>query len=59
MVQVVIEAWNWMGGKVDWAGVPVICEMLGFDDPETLIRGLVQIQEHFRKEDDASQRHVR
>jgi len=26
----VIKAWNWMGG-IDWAALPMVCEILGVD----------------------------
>lgn len=34
-----------MGG-IDWAALPVICEMLGIEDVETLIVQLVAIRDH-------------
>ena len=40
-----IEAWNLMGGALDWAAVPVLAELLGVDDVDLLVLGLVQIRE--------------
>lgn len=34
-----------MGG-IDWAGLPIVCEMLGVSDPELLIFHLVAIRDH-------------
>lgn len=34
-----------MGG-VDWAGLPLVCEHLGIDDPATLIELLLCIRLH-------------
>jgi len=34
-----------MGGAIDWAALPVIAEMLGFDDVELLIHLLVKIRD--------------
>lgn len=48
MTSAMVEAWNLLGGEVQWAGIEPICEMLGIDDPELLIRGLVQVRDHFR-----------
>jgi hypothetical protein len=45
-----IRAWNLMGG-IDWAGLPVVAEMLGFDDPEILITQLAQIRDAQRNKD--------
>ncbi|WP_407280609.1 hypothetical protein U5817_10015 [Aromatoleum evansii] len=34
-----------MGG-IDWAALPIVCEMLGVSDVETLITQLVAIRDH-------------
>lgn len=34
-----------MGG-IDWAGLPIVIEMLGVSDPEQLITQLVAIRDH-------------
>jgi len=33
-----------MAGAVDWAALPVIAELVGADDVEVLVRGLLQIR---------------
>lgn len=38
-------AWNLMGGTIDWAALPVVVDLLGEDDPETLIRGLIMVRD--------------
>ena len=43
-----ISAWNIMGG-IDWAALPVIAEMLGIDDIETLVLQLVAIRDAQRE----------
>ena len=43
-----IRAWNIMGG-IDWAALPVIAEMLGIDDIETLVLQLVAIRDAQRE----------
>ena len=43
-----IHAWNIMGG-IDWAALPVIAEMLGIDDIETLVLQLVAIRDAQRE----------
>jgi hypothetical protein len=40
-----IQAWNMMGGTIDWAALPVITEMLGIEDIELFIRQLVLIRD--------------
>jgi hypothetical protein len=39
-----VEAWNLMGG-MDWEALPVVCAMIGVEDPEILIRQLVMIRD--------------
>jgi hypothetical protein len=43
-----IRAWNIMGG-IDWAALPVIAEMLGIGDIETLVLQLVAIRDAQRE----------
>ena len=43
-----IRAWNIMGG-IDWAALPVIAEMLGIDDIDTLVLQLVAIRDAQRE----------
>lgn len=38
-----------MGG-IDWAALPIVCEMLGVSDVEVLITQLVAIRDHQNKE---------
>jgi len=45
-----VEAWNLMGG-LDWGALPVVCAMIGVEDPENLIRQLVVIRD--RENEDA------
>lgn len=33
-----------MGGELDWSAVPVVAELLGVEDVELLVLGLVQIR---------------
>lgn len=48
----VIDAWNMMGG-IEWDALPTVCEILGIDDVEILVQGLVAIREfHNRPRDD-------
>lgn len=46
-----IIAWNLMGGKIDWAALEIIAEMLGVVDPEALVMDLVTIRDYQLKED--------
>ena len=44
-----IRAWNLLSnghGGLDWAGLPVVCEHLGIDDPTSLIDRLQVIKTH-------------
>jgi hypothetical protein len=44
-----LRAWNHLAtgmGGIDWAGLPIVAELLGFDDPEALIELLLTIKTH-------------
>lgn len=36
-----------MNGTIDWAGLPVICDLLGVDDPAELVDDLLTLRDHF------------
>ena len=38
---------------IEWPAIPVMVDLLGVDDVEQFIRGLVQIREHMRSIEDA------
>jgi hypothetical protein len=38
-----IRAWNMLGG-LDWAGLDVVMDVIGIDDPELLIAQLVVLR---------------
>jgi len=44
-----LHAWNIMGGRIDWAAVPVLAEAYGIEDLELFIDLLGTIQEHVAK----------
>jgi hypothetical protein len=44
---IAVKAWNIMGG-LDWNALPIVFEILGVDDPETVINQLVTIRENGR-----------
>lgn len=46
-----------LGGKIDWAGVEVLCELFGVQDPEPVIRALIQIRRHFEEKANAASSH--
>jgi len=47
-VRIAIRAWNLMGG-IDWAALPIVAEMLGFDNIEVLITQLVALRDNKRE----------
>lgn len=51
------EVWNLLGGTIDWRGVELWAEVLGVEDPELLMRGLVQIRNHFEDRRRAASSH--
>lgn len=40
MTAQVAEAWNLMGGDVEWSALPTLAELLDVDDYELWVRGL-------------------
>lgn len=40
-----------MGGQIDWAGLPLIADLLGFDDLEVLIVQLTCLRDQMRQDD--------
>lgn len=42
-MRLAVRAWNLLGG-MDWAGIETVCELLGVDDPDTLIAQLVLLR---------------
>lgn len=40
-----LEAWNLMGGEINWTALDAIAELIGVRDVETLIRHLVVIRD--------------
>ena len=47
-VRLAVKAWNLLGG-IDWAGLPLVAEILGYDDIELLITQLVVIRDRERE----------
>lgn len=44
-----LRAWRLLGngmGGIDWAGLPIVAELLGVTDPERLIEQLLVIRAH-------------
>lgn len=52
-----VDAWFLMGGEIRWEALPAVAELLGVEDVEMLIHGLVEIREHFRRQRDAQANH--
>lgn len=46
-----IQIWNVLGG-LEWAGLPVVAEMYGVDDPAGLIERLVLIRDTLAEKED-------
>lgn len=39
-----VQAWNIMGGAIDWQALPIVAEILGVEDIEMLITHLIAIR---------------
>ena len=44
-----VKAWNMLGG-MEWAGISIVAEILGYDDIEILITELATIRDEQRKD---------
>ena len=44
-----MRAWHWMGGQIDWAGLPLVADLLGIEDLEMLITQLATIRDFQRR----------
>lgn len=42
---IAIHMWNMMNGKIEWAALPVLCEIYWVGDIEQLIEDLVTIRD--------------
>jgi len=48
-VKLATAAWSLMGGRLDWAALPVIVELLGIVDVDILIIQLVALRDRPRE----------
>lgn len=46
--EVAIMAWNLAGG-MEWAGIPIVADILGVEDIEDLVRRMVVIRNELNK----------
>jgi len=40
-----VAAWNMMAG-LDWAALPMVCDLLGVNDPERLVQQLILLRDN-------------
>lgn len=48
VVNAATEAWNLMGGEIQWGALDTLAEMLGVNEPEPWIRTLIHIRDQLR-----------
>jgi hypothetical protein len=48
--QTVITAWNLMDARIDYSALPVVAELVGCADMESLIHGLLTLRETVRRQ---------
>ena len=44
-----LDAWRLMGNTMDWAALPIVCEMYGIDDPAVFIAELAAVREYVQR----------
>lgn len=49
-IRFAVQAWNQLGGELEWQGVPFVVEMIGIRDVEILIAQLTAIRDHMKKD---------
>ncbi len=54
---VAIQTWQLMGNTLDWGALPVIVELLGVEDVETLVSHLTVLREHTQQKSNLGQAH--
>jgi len=42
-----------MGGKIEWGAILYVSELLGVEDVDLLVHGLIEIREHYRRQERA------
>lgn len=42
--ELAVQLWNAMGGKIDWAALPLLCGLHDVADPEAMIERLKVLQ---------------
>jgi len=48
-VVLAVKAWNMMGGKIEWAALEIVVEIIGINDIEQLLAQLEKIKKHGEK----------
>lgn len=43
-----LQAWAWMDGRIDWAALPVVVEILGITDVEALLARLMAVRGYLK-----------
>lgn len=46
-----IQAWNLMGGELNWTALDTLADLLGIRDPEAWIMQITIIRDSFQRED--------
>lgn len=49
----VVAGWNLMGGDIEWAALDAVAAMVGVEDVELFVRGLLQIRTYQQKVNEA------
>ena len=51
-----IDAWYLMGGEIVWSAVVDVADLLGVQDIEMLVHGLIEIRQYFIRQRAAEER---
>ena len=43
-----LDAWRWMDGRIDWAALPVVVEILGIHDVEAFLARLIAVRDYLK-----------
>lgn len=51
-VKLCVHAWNLIGGEIRVSDLPIVCDIVGYDDTEELLLMLCELRKHKNQDDE-------
>jgi len=51
-VKLCVHVWNLMGGEINVLSLPLMCDIVGFDDVEEMLMMLCELRKHKNADDE-------